>query len=135
MTQWRSKHIALTIYYFNVYEINFCVMDWHICVFYIDHEFCFRWFSSSHIISTFPLIGNNYDIISINPSNVELNPICHLLALLGAHHILHVSRIRVNKLPLFLLKIFPNDSEFSWHCPLDRRNILCIWVCFFSACV
>jgi hypothetical protein len=30
-----------------------------------------------------------------NPSNVKLNPICHLLALLGAHHILHVSRIRV----------------------------------------
>ena len=28
--------------------------------------------------------------------NAELNPICHLLALLGAHHILHVSRIRVN---------------------------------------
>ena len=33
---------------------------------------------------------------SINPLNAELNPICHLLALLGAHHILHVSRIRVN---------------------------------------
>ena len=32
----------------------------------------------------------------INPSNVELNPICHLLALLGIHHILHVSRIGVN---------------------------------------
>jgi hypothetical protein len=31
-----------------------------------------------------------------NPLNFELNPICHLLALLGAHHILHVSRIRVN---------------------------------------
>jgi hypothetical protein len=31
----------------------------------------------------------------INPLNAELNPICHLLALL-AHHILHVSRIRVN---------------------------------------
>jgi len=28
--------------------------------------------------------------------NAELNPICHLLALLGAHHILHVGRIRVN---------------------------------------
>jgi len=26
----------------------------------------------------------------------KLNPICHLLPLLGAHHILHVSRIRVN---------------------------------------
>jgi len=30
-----------------------------------------------------------------NPLNTELNPICHLLALLGAHHILHISRIRV----------------------------------------
>jgi hypothetical protein len=30
-----------------------------------------------------------------NPLNAELNPICHLLALLRAHHILHVSRIRV----------------------------------------
>jgi hypothetical protein len=29
------------------------------------------------------------------PFNAELNPICQLLALL-AHHILHVSRIRVN---------------------------------------
>jgi len=32
----------------------------------------------------------------INPLNAELNPICHLLALLGTHHILHVSRKRVN---------------------------------------
>jgi hypothetical protein len=32
----------------------------------------------------------------INPLNAELNPICHLLELLGAHHILHVSRVRVN---------------------------------------
>ena len=30
----------------------------------------------------------------INPLNAELNPICHLLALLGTHPILHVSRIR-----------------------------------------
>ena len=33
---------------------------------------------------------------TINPLNAKFNPICHLLALLGAHHILHVSRIRVN---------------------------------------
>jgi hypothetical protein len=32
----------------------------------------------------------------INPLNGQLNPICHLLALLRAHHILHVGRIRVN---------------------------------------
>ena len=32
----------------------------------------------------------------INPLNAKLNPICHLLALLGAHHILHVSWVGVN---------------------------------------
>ena len=32
----------------------------------------------------------------LNPLNAELNPIWYLLALLGAHHILHVSRIRVS---------------------------------------
>jgi hypothetical protein len=34
----------------------------------------------------------------VNPLNPELNPICYLLALLGAHHFLHVSRIRVKLL-------------------------------------
>ena len=33
---------------------------------------------------------------NVNTSNAELNPIFHLLALLGAHLILHVSWIRVN---------------------------------------
>ena len=31
----------------------------------------------------------------INPLNAELNPIRHLLALVGDRHIVHVSRIRV----------------------------------------
>ena len=31
----------------------------------------------------------------INPLNAKLNPICHFLALLGAHHILHVIMTRV----------------------------------------
>jgi len=38
--------------------------------------------------------------LNINPLNPELNPICYLLALLGAHHFLHVSRIRVKSLTL-----------------------------------
>jgi len=38
----------------------------------------------------------------INPFNAELNPICHLLALLGAHHILHGSRVRVKYLYHYL---------------------------------
>jgi len=31
----------------------------------------------------------------LNPLNAELNPIRHLLALLGAHHIFHIRRERV----------------------------------------
>jgi len=34
--------------------------------------------------------------MSINTLNTELNLIYHLLALLKAHHNLHISRIRVN---------------------------------------
>ena len=37
---------------------------------------------------------------TFNPLKPELNPICYLLALLGAHHFLHVSRIRVKLLTL-----------------------------------
>ena len=40
--------------------------------------------------------------LNFNPLNAELNPICHLLALLGVHF-LHVSRIRVKSLTLRLL--------------------------------
>ena len=36
-------------------------------------------------------------MITPNPLNAELNPIYHLLELLGAHHILDVSRIRVKQ--------------------------------------
>jgi len=36
---------------------------------------------------------------AINPLNAKLNPICHLLALLGAHHILHFSRITIKTYP------------------------------------
>jgi len=37
----------------------------------------------------------NWRPCRFKPLNAELYLICHLLALLGAHHILHVSRIRV----------------------------------------
>jgi hypothetical protein len=35
-------------------------------------------------------------LFGVNPLYAKLNPICYLLALLGANHILHVSRIRAN---------------------------------------
>jgi len=46
----------------------------------------------------------------INPLNAELNPTCHLLALLGAHHIFHVNRIRVK-------------NSFSLSPVADRRAV------------
>ena len=42
-------------------------------------------------------------LLFFNPLNPELNPIYYLLALLGAHHFLHVSRIRVKLLTFRLL--------------------------------
>ena len=36
-------------------------------------------------------VGTEY----FNPLNAELNPICHLMALLGAHLIFHISGLRV----------------------------------------
>jgi hypothetical protein len=45
-----------------------------------------------------PVVGNKLAKLSshVKPLNAQLNPICHFLALLGAHHILHISRVRVN---------------------------------------
>jgi hypothetical protein len=54
------------------------------------HLLLYPWgFQSSAVFSIAPAS-------LLNPFNVKINPICHLLALLEAHHILHVSRIRVN---------------------------------------
>ena len=43
-------------------------------------------------------VGHRLRQPMLNSLNAELNPLCHLLALLGAHHILYISRIRVNQL-------------------------------------
>jgi len=45
-----------------------------------------------------------------NPLTSELNPICHLLALLGAHHILNVSRITVKNKAIY--RQFINSVAF-----------------------
>jgi hypothetical protein len=37
------------------------------------------------------------DVFELNPLNADLNPICHLLVLIGVHLIFHVSRIRVKR--------------------------------------
>jgi len=50
--------------------------------------------------------------LMFNPLNAELNPICHMLALLGAHPLLHVSRIRVKLLLAVTNKSGDNLSLF-----------------------
>jgi hypothetical protein len=52
--------------------------------------------------------------MAINPLNAELNPICHLLALLGAHHIFHVSWLRV-KAHRVWLSMDGNTQHISAH--------------------
>jgi transposase len=47
-----------------------------------------------------------------NPLNTELNPICHLLALLGAPHILNICRIRVK---LFLKLVILYWLTLAWN--------------------
>jgi len=49
-----------------------------------------------NVFNTSTAQQTNYRYESLNPLNAELNPICHLLALLEAHHIFHVSGLRVN---------------------------------------
>jgi len=50
----------------------------------------------------------------INPLNAKLNPICHLLALLGAHPIFHVSRMKVKENFTFII-IWVNNTYFRLH--------------------
>jgi len=46
------------------------------------------------------------DTGSVNPSNADLIPICHLLALLGAHRVLHVSKIMVKYIIITIIFCF-----------------------------
>jgi hypothetical protein len=63
----------------------------------------------------------------LNPLNAELNPICHLLALLGAHHILHVSRIRI-KVKSIIIIIIIIIIVYAWNASLRALSlaVLCV---------
>ena len=57
------------------------------------------------------------------PLNAELNPIRHLLALVGARHIVHVSRIRVKKRPTTTKWRTPLFSTYNLY-PANLQNML-----------
>jgi len=77
--------------------------------------------------------------LDFNPLNAELNPISHLLTLLRAHHILHVSRIRVKEqgvviwIGLIWLRI-DGSVGLLWTCKWSitlhkhAKNFLTSWV-------
>ena len=81
--------------YLNVlYDSNQCFPTQHSETnVYEEKVTCSLWGTSGILV-------HNTDF---NPLKPELNPICYLLALLGAHNFLHVSRIRVKLLTLRLL--------------------------------
>jgi len=81
----------------------------------------------------------------INTLNVELNPICYLLALLGAHHFLHVRRMRVkdtgrsrvmNTQQTIPVVVQPAawfyGLSFFWDCGFESRAAE--WMCIFCEC-
>ena len=61
------------------------------------------------------LTNDQLDAQMFNPLKPELNSICYLLALLGARHFLHVSRIRVKLLTFRLLMSYIYIYIWSTH--------------------
>ena len=51
-----------------------------------------KWSSLQRPLLQCTNVSSPFQYHSVNPLKAELNPICHFLALFGAHHILHVSR-------------------------------------------
>ena len=88
-----------------------------VCTFLISHLPA-TWRDQFIILSSITLTIINEEI---NPLNAELKPICHLLALL-AHHILHVSGIRVTlrssrSLIFSMNPLLPFKRALFWNLP------------------
>ena len=73
------------------------------------------------------------EMYSVNPLNAEWNPICHLLALLGAHPIFHISRISVNGNGSVQLIVSGVYSGSGGRCVFSWRYRLVWGVCWKTA--
>ena len=69
-------------------------------------------------------------LILLNPLNAKLNPICHLLALLEAHHIPNISRIRGNLITLIRF----GEEYRSWSSSLCSLFLHTLFVNTLSLC-
>ena len=70
-------------------------------------------FNNNKVDSQSLMFSQGNSTSGINPLNTELNSICYLLALLGAHHFLHVSGIRVNRRVLVGLQHNQDNRQSS----------------------
>jgi len=92
------------------------------------------WWSSTGTNSFIPPstetpVNTKWQTYLFNPLNAELNPIRHLLALTGAHHFVHVSRIRVTILPYLIRFVLFNS------CPsLCTSYVAELWVSSYELC-
>ena len=83
---------------FNIQQM-YAPLTLYLCVFCFYLRTNSDWYHLQHKLTGFynrdeKCLLHGTDWV-FNPLKAELNPICHLLALLGVYHILHVSRIRV----------------------------------------
>ena len=79
-------------------------------------------------------VGSLHILLSIiiHPLNAELNPICHLLTLLGGTTIVVVSRLRVNKYWFFVARLYSRCFGITVGRTLesmifDMSLMLCFW--------
>ena len=81
--------------------------------------------TQSVLAEQYKLLTSHYVIslcCNFNPLNAELNPIRHLLALVEARNIVHVSRIRVNR-SVYCLRSEPE------HIVAQKQNVRCCTSC------
>jgi hypothetical protein len=80
-------------------------------------------FFSIHLLYNKQPFSPKLEVVKFNTLKAELNPISHLLPLLGAHHILHVGMLRVNfqERKLLTKLIFPKHNFQVVLCRLNIR--------------
>jgi len=72
------------------------------------------------------LLRRMFHCKKVNPLNAELNPFCHLLALLGAHPILHVSRIRVKITKQLSTSLAQLRALTRFYCRCHCHIVVCV---------
>jgi len=75
-------------------NVSGCQYKIYCSVYQFHFHFAVRLLTKSHCTELAPAVHPLFvTVCAVNPLKAELNPIYHLMAFVGAHHILHVSRI------------------------------------------